>query len=166
MCGNCFLPSWGGSGSTRYATGPKHNLSFISKRADFFRGAACLILSGGENLMPLNRFSPGKGEKLDLPTGNFIWRDWLRLGERGEDAGRGGNLYCSAESAPPLPRRRRCRQPLSALFCPSPLSLTLKVKSHGATGANRLLSRLEVNSEGSTAHSEPFDPTPPMCWDH
>lgn len=48
-------------------------------------------------------------------------------------------------------------------ICPSPLSLTLKVKSHGATGANRLLSRLEVNSEGSTAHSEPFDPTPPCA---
>lgn len=46
-------------------------------------------------------------------------------------------------------------------ICPSPLSLTLKVKSHGATGANRLLSRLEVNSEGSTAHSEPFDPPTP-----
>lgn len=29
--------------------------------------------------MPLNRFSPGKGEKLDLQTGNFIWQCRLRL---------------------------------------------------------------------------------------
>lgn len=36
--------------------------------------------------MPLNRFSPGKREKLDLRTGNFIWQDWLRLEERGEEA--------------------------------------------------------------------------------
>lgn len=56
------------------------------QEGDFFRGTACLILCGRENLMPLNRFSPGKGEKLDLRTGNFIWEDWLRLRERGGEA--------------------------------------------------------------------------------
>lgn len=184
------------------------------QEGDFFRGTACLILCGRENLMPLNRFSPGKREKLDLRTGNFIWQDWLRVGERGEEEkptkgvwGGGENLYCSAESAvphvppsllprlscssnpssppffsssssaqripSPSPRSRRCCQPLSVcrrailpLF-PSFFLNTdsesnrLKVKSHKATaGANRLLSKLEVNSEGAAMHSKPFDPTP------
>lgn len=41
-------------------------------------------------------------------------------------------------------------------------SSALKEELNKATaGANRLLSKLEVNSEGATVHSEPFDPTLP-----
>lgn len=46
--------------------------------------------------------------------------------------------------------------------CPPLTPSQLKVKPHrAAAGANRLLSELEVNSEGAATHSTPFDPNPP-----
>lgn len=98
MCGNCFPPSFRlGQGShshkkqthmqKRHRTQTQFVIYF--QEGDFFRGTACLILCGRENLMPLNRFSPGKGEKLDLRTGNFIWKDSECVGRRRREC-RGG----------------------------------------------------------------------------